>query len=492
MNLTGQTDRRRIYITEEMLQKFFNIFKGTPSEFASHKGLSYLLVYNLAHGRIKSLSAKDYERIFGEEPPYQETQRVDGKYFRGMVRLWLFLNSGVTQKDIYRELYPSKKPSKMDWRIFTGRTKTVNIGLEKSLEKKFLDQGLARPEIEKWIEDLYQDDDEKRVPYQKAKPLVLYLKEVLNISAKRILNQSPSRYESGQLRTISMKKYKYIISLRKKAENALRSASKLEIEDLREQICVKREGMTLFSKIEDEIEFLGKYRCNSPNKYLGRSISNYKKSKLLRIASWRADKIRNDCDELITEKPEIQLLSLPKFHMKLRMSEFVSVLKSLLIMRLIEDESRTYERLIFAPSAGDMEVYRKGKHISMDHTPSALGMRRRAFDLMVATHSDIFRRMAIYDGRWHLPRLYVKELKEKQGFSIVKEKYELLAKGNKYSLQSGGGEEQGAHSSDTQSSRTMMAQDYQDVQGPAYYLMNCEPALAEGNSTHLQTIALTL
>ena len=101
------------------------------------------------------------------------------------------------------------------------------------------------------------------------------------------------------------------------------------------------------------------------------------------------------------------------------MSEFVSVLKSLLIMRMIEDESRTYERLIFAPSGGDMEVYRKGKHISMDHTPSALGMRRRAFDLMVATHSDIFRRMAIYDGRWHLPRLYVKELKEKQGFSTV-------------------------------------------------------------------------
>lgn len=208
--------------------------------------------------------------------------------------------------------------------------------------------------------------------------------------------------------------------------------------------------------------------------------------------SWRAEKIRNDCDELIREKPEIQLLSLPKFHMKLRMSEFVSVLKSLLIMRMIEDESRTYERLIFAPSGGDMEVYRKGKHISMDHTPSALGMRRRAFDLMVATHSDIFRRMAIYDGRWHLPRLYVKELKEKQGFSIVKEKYELLAKGDKDSLRSGGGEAQRAHSSDTQSSRTMMAQDYQDVQGPAYYLMHCEPALAKGNSTNLQTIALTL
>jgi hypothetical protein len=492
MNLNGQTDKRRVYVTEEMLQKFFNIFKGAVSEFASDKGLPYLLVYNLAHGRIKSVSAKDYKKIFGEEPPYQETQRVDGKYFRGMVRLWLFLNGDTTQKDIYRELYQGKKHSKIDDRIFTGRTKTVNIRLEQTLEQKFLDQGLARPEIEKWIEELYQNDDEKRVPYQKAKPVVDYLKEVLNISPKRILNQSPSRYESGQLRTVSMKKHKYILNLRKKAEKALRSASKFEIENLREQICGKREGMTLFSEIEDQLEFLWKYRGNNSRKYLGRSITNYKKSKLLRIAPWRAQKIRNDCDELIREKPEIQLLSLPKFHMRLRMSEFVSVLKSLLIMRMIEDESRTYERLILAPSCGDMEVYRKRKHISMDDTASALGMHKKAFDMMVATHSDIFRRVARYDGRWHLPMLYVKELKEKQGFSIVKEKYELLAKGDKYSLRSGGGEAQRAHSSDTQSSRTMMAKNYQDVQGPAYYLMNCEPALAKGNSTNLQTIVLTL
>jgi len=434
MYLSGQTDQRRIHITEEMLQKFFNIFKGAVSGFASDKGLPYQLVYNLAHGRIKSVSAKDYKTIFGEKPPYQETQRVDGKYFRGMVRLWLFLNGDTTQKDIYRELYPGNKLSKIDDRIFTGRTKTVNISSEKTLEQKFLDQGLARPEIEKWIEELYQNDDEKRVPYQKAKPVVDYLKEVLNISPKRILNQSHGRYESGQLRTISMKKHKYILDLRKKAEKALRSASKFKIENLREQICGKREGMTLFSEIEDELEFLWKYRGNNSTKYLGRSISNYKKSKLLRIASWRTQKIRNDCDELIREKPEIQLLSLPKFHIKLRMSELVSVLKSLLIKRIIEDESRTYERFILAPSCSDMEVYRKGKHISMDHTPSALGMHKRAFDLMVATHSDIFRRMARYNGRWHLPTLYLKELKEKQGFSIVKAKYGLLAKSYMYSL----------------------------------------------------------
>ena len=95
-----------------MSQKFFNIFKGAVSEFASHKGLPYLLVYNLAHGRIKSVSAKDYKTIFGEEPPYQETQRVDGKYFRGMVRLWFFLNGDATQKDIYREFRARIRESK--------------------------------------------------------------------------------------------------------------------------------------------------------------------------------------------------------------------------------------------------------------------------------------------------------------------------------------------------------------------------------------------
>jgi hypothetical protein len=54
-------------------------------------------------------------------------------------------------------------------------------------------------------------------------------------------------------------------------------------------------------------------------------------------------------------------------------------------------------------------------------------MGRKAFDLMVATHSDIFRKIAIYDRSWYLPDLYIKELKKNKGFFAVKAKYELLS-----------------------------------------------------------------
>ena len=49
------------------------------------RGLSYTLIYNLVRGRIRTLSARDYKIIFGEDPPLQEIERVDGEYFRKMV-----------------------------------------------------------------------------------------------------------------------------------------------------------------------------------------------------------------------------------------------------------------------------------------------------------------------------------------------------------------------------------------------------------------------
>ena len=94
----------RIELTPNMIERFHEeIFEGDVSEFSAHRGLSYSLIYNLVHGRINSLSAADYRRIFGEDPPEQETQRVSGEAFRGMVRLWLFLNEHATKKDLYAE-----------------------------------------------------------------------------------------------------------------------------------------------------------------------------------------------------------------------------------------------------------------------------------------------------------------------------------------------------------------------------------------------------
>ena len=121
------------------------------------RGLSYTLVYNLAHGRIRTLSARDYKIIFGEDPPLQETERVDGEYFRGMVKLWLFLNNEVSEADLYREFYPHKKFRRVDYRIFTGDVKTVSMGVDKIMEQKFFDHGFDRDDIKASLRSVQWD-----------------------------------------------------------------------------------------------------------------------------------------------------------------------------------------------------------------------------------------------------------------------------------------------------------------------------------------------
>ena len=78
----------------------------------------------MAYGRIKSVSTQDYRRIFGDEPPKQEPKRVIGKYFRKMVKLWIFLNNNVAKKDLYIEFNKGRKSlKKIDYRIFCGKVK---------------------------------------------------------------------------------------------------------------------------------------------------------------------------------------------------------------------------------------------------------------------------------------------------------------------------------------------------------------------------------
>jgi hypothetical protein len=428
---TGKTDHSRVLISEEMFSHFFmNILKGTVSEFANDKGIAYSLAYNLVHGRIKSISARDYKRIFGEKPPEVQPERVVGKYFRGMVRLWLFLNQDATKRDLYKEFYPEKKLKKVDSRIFSGKVKSVEHRLEKAMEQKFLDQGLDRAEIRRCIEELRQSEYEQRVPYLEAKPVLDYLRQVLNISSSCLLAQRIGRYKSGELKTIPMARYHDILVLKEKTDRILRSGSKFEIENVREEFCGRRDGMILFSEVEDELDFLREYGTKGTKKYLGRSVSHYKESRLRRIASWRAQKIRKDCHELIGKMPQIKLASLPRWFFQMKGSMLISVLKSCLIQKLVKDESGTYERVILMPSPHDIQEYKKEGYgfRLMDHAASALGMSKIAFDLMVATHADIFRRIARYNGRWYLSNLYIKALNKEEGFLIIKAKYEYLAK----------------------------------------------------------------
>jgi len=284
---TQTLDEPRIKLSEQMSDKLFEdifrIFHGKVSELAAEKGLPYALVYNLAHGRIRSLSARDYRIIFGEEPLYQEPERVDGVYFRGMVRLWLFLHDDITEADLYREFYPDKKFGKADYRIFSGEVKTVETRLEKIMEQKFLNQGFDRSEVKEWIGELELIHDEDRVCYEDIKPILEYLEETLEVSPTRVLSQSYVRYESGELKTVPKKVYDYALKLEKRAEDALNSGSKSEIEKLREEIYGKRDGLILYAHVEDQLKFLQEYGGKSPKKYLGRRQFTFKKYKNLLI-----------------------------------------------------------------------------------------------------------------------------------------------------------------------------------------------------------------
>ncbi|MGE5840108.1 MAG: hypothetical protein ACM34H_09250, partial [Deltaproteobacteria bacterium] len=176
-------DAPRVAITKDIRDRLFaGDLKGEVSEISAHTGLPYGLIYNLVRGRIHSLSVAEYRRIFGEDPPVQELKRVRSEYFRGMVRLWMFLNHGVTERDLYREFYHGRRSlKKADYRLFSGATKTVEGRLEKAMEKKFLSQGLDRPQILSWIRELDRESGKKRVPYEEARSALRFVQQTLGV-----------------------------------------------------------------------------------------------------------------------------------------------------------------------------------------------------------------------------------------------------------------------------------------------------------------------
>jgi hypothetical protein len=426
-------DQSRIEVNEEVLDKFFKeVLRGTVSELAFEKHLPYSLVYNLANGRIRSLSARDYRIIFGEEPPPEEHERVDGAYFRGMVNLWLYFHDGAAKSELYREFYPDKGSTRVDYRIFNGQVRTVEARLERIMEKKFFDQGFDSSEIKRGIKELDQVTDEQRIPYAFMKPVLRYLEEHLKVSPSQLSGGRYQRYERGELQTVPKKTYQYALKLKQETEQALSTASKAKTEKLRERIYGKRKGLILYAELEDQIKFLQTYGRKGPKQYLGRTIRNYEESKLKRVASWRAQKIRNACKELINNNPEIPIQSLPREHRTERLERFLSLIKSFLVDRMTQPEGIAYEKTILQPRW----EHERASHTSMDRAPDTVGMSKRAFDLMVANNREIFRRIGHYDGRWHLPTGYLEELSEKQGFGAVKEKYEFMAKRSRNSLSS--------------------------------------------------------
>lgn len=420
---------QRVELNEEILKKILERISSLRiSEVADDIGLPYALIYNLVHGRINSLSTENYKLIFGEEPPNQAVKRVNGAYFREMVQLWLLLNDDVSIADLYREFYRFKNVKKVDYRIFSGATHTVEKKIEHAMEQKFFDQGLNRFDIKELIKELKLIEKQERVPYKDIKPVLSFLAATLKINPTRILNQWFIRYEDGELKTVTKNVYDNALELKKRTENALRSGSRYKVEKIREEIYGEKKGYILFSEIEEELEFLRQYGGKNPRQYLGRSVSHYKKSRLKRIASRRALKIKDACRELINDHPELALKSLPNFHRRTRFKKLLFVLKSYSISKVMKNED-DIEKIILMP------IYYREKYntdeyglISLNKAGYFLGMSKTAFDLLVSENLDVFRRIGTYNKEWYLPYRYLKKIKEKNGFEIVKAKYEMLAK----------------------------------------------------------------
>ena len=143
-NHAKKIKKPRVPLNERDLNRLAAIHGGNAVPMLVERtGLTYMLVYNVVHRRVKSVSDRHYRTLFGEPPPHRPPEKVDGGLFRRMARLWLFLNDGLTQSDIYREFFGTAHPRKPDLRIFSGQTRMVDTGLERYMRKKFAEAGVG-------------------------------------------------------------------------------------------------------------------------------------------------------------------------------------------------------------------------------------------------------------------------------------------------------------------------------------------------------------
>lgn len=425
-------DSGRVRLTDSVLREFTeDIYAGSVTELKQRTGMAYGLLYNLVHGRVKSLSVGEYRRIFGKPPPEEALEMVDGEYFRRMVRLWLYLNNGASEKDLYEEFYRGRKPNvKTDYRVFTGQVKTVHYRLQKLMEQKFIGQGLDRSEILEWIEEYDAIPTGHRVPYEKAEPLLDYLRKHLDAHPTRLLQQSLPRYESGQLKTVSLEIYERLQSLTERTRQILSTGQGQKTESLKEEIYGSRPGYALYSEIEAELDFLKRYAGKSAKRYLGRSDGYYKRDELRRIATWRADNIIGDCRQFLQGGPEIPLSCLPPSLLRMEIDRVLDVVRCYSIARLIDNRDPEHERRVVTPKHPSKGSYRNGARglVVFDEIPRYLDFTRKGFEHFVAANRDVIARIAVHqDMLWYLPVLYLNELKQNPGFPSVRGKYEWLA-----------------------------------------------------------------
>lgn len=420
----------RIGLTDRDIEHLFEIH-GTDSAavLARRTGLPYLLVYNIVHRRVMSVSYRHFMTLYGRPAPQQVALKVDGAAFRAMVELWLFLNSGLTRADLYRELFGLESHQKTDHRIFNGKINAVDARLEHLMRQKFSDAGVDTQLLNQWLDEFDALPHSDWVPYDRVRPALVYLWEKLGVHPTSVLNQSVVRYETGILKRVSRSIADRIEALKKKTENELREDEKQDAEKIKESVVGGKNGYTLYSDIRDELLFLCRNTRRGAKYYLGRSPWTYENGRAKRIADWRARKILQDCDRFIRHSPAIPLASLPQSRQRLQFQRLIDVLVSRTAQLLSDEDGIAFEKHILQPSHTRVE-YSNPYHgfTPFDMASRVLGMKPRAFDLMVARNCEIFRSVGKFAQRWYLPDLYLRELSRKKNFGLISAKYELMAK----------------------------------------------------------------
>lgn len=425
----------RVRLTDEIRAYFFeHIFKGSVSELCRRVGLPYRLIYNIVHQRVQSISAREYRTLFGELPPVQSFQKVDGTYFRNMVDLWLYLNDHATKSDLYREVFGKKLTRRVDYRIFSGKTRSIDLELVKLMEERFSADGLDRETVASWIAELDNDAENDRIPYSRIEPVLKFLEESAAIHPSSLLNQYVERYKSGKLKSVSRKIYDRALALQEKVEASLEVSNRFELEKVKEEVYGGKKGYTFYAEIAEELKFLQKFARKSPKRYLGRSTTVYERAGCKRITSARARRIQADCDAFIRRNPQFKIASLPWSHQKKWINLLLAMLKGRVTDMLFQSEGIDFEKHILAPRHARNE-YTKPQNgfTQFDLASRTLGIKKKAFDLMVATNCEIFKLVGQYNDRWYLSDLYLKELSEKKYFDLITAKYELLARKGRFS-----------------------------------------------------------
>jgi hypothetical protein len=419
----------RIKIDAKMLKRLETLYPGfSTSDLADRCGLPYGLLYNIVNNRVGSVSARHYRILFKEAPPRQANAKVDGGYFRKMVDLWLYLDGTMSKAALYANLCPQDGNKKPDYRIFSGQIDTIDARLEDAMEQKFIDCGFDRPTLQQWIREHGRLAPEGRVAYSDLKPILRYLNRVVGIHPTALLSQLVDRYESGELKTVTRSIYERAAALKQRAEVAFDHQDRQEIERIKEAVYGKKQGYIRYSTVEAELKFLQRYGRKSPKGYLGRGLHTYEKGVCKRIASWRAEKIIGDCGALIDRRPDLPLSVLPQSFQHKRVRRLQTVLLGRAAELLSREDGIALEKKILSPSLtrGEYTQY-DSSFTQFDRAPSTLGMKKRAFDLMVAKHCDIFKMVGRYAKRWYLSDLYLKELSENAYFNVVTTKYERMA-----------------------------------------------------------------